>query len=167
MPDDTTLRQLIRDKYPFPISHAYTYLESRVDPDDRYQALLACFEVTLKTVASIALASLMRDIQDDPTMGNANLFQDLLSMLSRPLSLGHWHDVLRLSLRPYGTLRSRLAVPQLFGFYYRLTEQGNVRTQQQNVQIIQRFIVMETTLATLNQTQSFLTQFTDSLANGN
>jgi len=34
-------------------------------------------------------------------------------------------------------------------------------------QIIQRFIVMETTLATLNQTQSFLTQFTDSLASGN
>ncbi len=34
-------------------------------------------------------------------------------------------------------------------------------------QIIQRFIVMETTLATLSQTRSFLTQFTDSLANNN
>ena len=32
-------------------------------------------------------------------------------------------------------------------------------------QIILRFIIMETTLATLNQTSSFLTQFTDSLAN--
>ncbi len=32
-------------------------------------------------------------------------------------------------------------------------------------QIIQRFIVMETTLATLNQTQNFLTQFTNSLGN--
>ena len=34
-------------------------------------------------------------------------------------------------------------------------------------QIIQRFIVMETALASLAQTQSFLTQFTDSLANNN
>ena len=34
-------------------------------------------------------------------------------------------------------------------------------------QIIQRFIVMETTLATLSLTRSFLTQFTDSLANSN
>jgi flagellar hook-associated protein 2 len=32
-------------------------------------------------------------------------------------------------------------------------------------QIILRFIIMETTLATLRQTSSFLTQFTDSLAN--
>jgi len=34
-------------------------------------------------------------------------------------------------------------------------------------QLIQRFIVMETALATMRQTQSFLTQFTDSLANSN
>jgi hypothetical protein len=34
--------QAIGDKYPFPISHAYAYLESRADPNDRYQALLAC-----------------------------------------------------------------------------------------------------------------------------
>lgn len=34
-------------------------------------------------------------------------------------------------------------------------------------QLIQRFIAMETALATLRQTQSFLTQFTDSLANSN
>ena len=34
-------------------------------------------------------------------------------------------------------------------------------------QLIQRFIVMETALATMRQTQSFLTQFTDSLANRN
>ena len=32
-------------------------------------------------------------------------------------------------------------------------------------QLIQRFIIMETALATLAQTQSFLTQFTDSLNN--
>ena len=100
MADDTTLRQLIHDKYPFPISHAYTYLESRVDPSDRYQAVLACFEVTLKTIASIALANFFRDVQDDPTLGNASLFQDLLDTLSRPLSLGHWHTLLRLTLRP-------------------------------------------------------------------
>ena len=34
---------LIRERYPFPISHAYAYLESRVDRQDRYAALLACF----------------------------------------------------------------------------------------------------------------------------
>ena len=34
-------------------------------------------------------------------------------------------------------------------------------------QLIQRFIIMETALATMAQTQSFLTQFTDSLANSN
>jgi hypothetical protein len=65
MPDESVLGQLIRERYPFPISHAYTYLESRVDPSDRYQALLACFEVTLKTIASIALANFVRDIQED------------------------------------------------------------------------------------------------------
>ena len=53
---------MIRERYPFPISHAYAYLKSRADPEDRYQALLSCFEVTLKTIASIALANFMRDI---------------------------------------------------------------------------------------------------------
>ena len=33
--------------------------------------------------------------------------------------------------------------------------------------LIDRFIVMETALATLEQTKSFLQQFTDSLANNN
>jgi len=139
MPNDSAL-ELIHEKYPFPISHAYTYLESRVDPNDRYQALLACFEVTLKTIASIALANFMRDIQDDSTLGNANLFQKLLDTLNRPLSLGHWHALLHLTLRPYATRRERLVVPQLFDFYYRVTEHGNVKTQRQHVQVIQRFI---------------------------
>ena len=31
---DDRLRALIHQEYPFPISHAYTYLESRVDPND-------------------------------------------------------------------------------------------------------------------------------------
>ena len=140
MPNDSALKQLIRQKYPFPISHAYTYLESRVDPNDRYQALLACFEATLKTISSIALANFVRDIQEDPTLGNTNLFQDLLNTLSRPLSLGHWHAFLHLTLRPYTTRRERLVVPQLFDFYYRVTEHGNVKTQRQNVGVIQRFI---------------------------
>jgi hypothetical protein len=140
MPDDNALKHLIHDKYPFPISHAHTYLESRIDPNDRYQALLACFEVTLKTAASIALANFTRDIQDDPTLGNVHLFQDLLDILSRPLSLGHWQELLRLTLRPYATRRERLVVLQLFDFYYRVTERGNIKTQTQNVSIIQRFI---------------------------
>jgi hypothetical protein len=140
MPGDRGFKQLIAEKYPFPISHAYTYLENRADPNDRYQALLACFEVTLKTIASISLANFMRDVQDNPTLGNANLFQDLLDTLSRPLSLGHWQDLLQLTLRPYATRRDRLVVPQLFNFYYRVTEQGNIRTQSQQVGIIQRFI---------------------------
>jgi hypothetical protein len=140
MPGDSGLKQLIRERYPFPISHAYTYLESRVDANDRYQALLACFEVTLKTIACIALANFMRDIQDDPTLGSADLFQDLLDILSRPLSLGHWHAVLHLTLRPYAAHRQRLVVPQLFDFYYRMTEHGNVRIHKQNVEAIQRCI---------------------------
>lgn len=140
MPSDSALKQLIREKYPFPISHAYTYLESRVDPNDRYQALLTCFEVTLKTIASIALANFIRDIQDDPSLGNANLFRDLLDILGRPLSLGHWHTLLHLTLRPYATRHERLVVPQLFDFYYRVTEHGNVKTQKQPAGIIQRFI---------------------------
>jgi len=74
------LKHIVRQKYPFPISHAYAYLESRADPDDRYQALLSCLEVTLKSIASIALANFMRDIQDDPELGNAHLFQDLLDI---------------------------------------------------------------------------------------
>jgi hypothetical protein len=140
MPEDSALQQLISDKYPFPISHAYTYLETRADPNDRYQALLACFEVTLKTITSIALANFTRDIQDDLTLGNVHLFQDLVETLSRPLSLGHWHDLLRLTLRPYHTHRERLIAPPLFDFYYRITEHGNVKVRSRNVRIIQRFI---------------------------
>jgi hypothetical protein len=83
MVESQDLKRLVRQKYPFPISHAYTYLESRADPDDRYQALLSCFEVTLKSIAAIALANFMRDIQNDPKLGNAHLFQDLVDMLSR------------------------------------------------------------------------------------
>jgi len=79
MPNDNTLKQLIHDNYPFPISHAYTYLETRVDPGDRYQALLACFEVTLKTVTAIALANFTRDVQDDPTLGDADLGYGVLN----------------------------------------------------------------------------------------
>ncbi len=140
MPSDSTLKQLIREKYPFPISHAYTYLESRADPNDRYKALLACFEVTLKTIAAISLANFMRDVQDDPALGNTNLFQELHVTLKRPLSLGHWHTLLRRSLYPYTTHRERLVVPQLVDFYYRVTEHGSVKTQSQHVKIIQRFI---------------------------
>ena len=140
MTNDKVLEQLIREKYPFPISHAYAYLESRADPNDRYQALLACFEVTLKTIAAIPLANFMRDIQDDPTLGNANLFQDLLDTLGRPLSLGHWQGLLHRTLRPFATRRERLVVPELFDFYYRVTEHGNVKTQSQNLRVIQRFI---------------------------
>ena len=139
MPKDRALSQLIRDRYPFPISHAFTYLESRVDPGDRYQALLTCFEVTLKTIASIALANFVIDVQDDPEMGDAYLFQDLVDTLNRPLSLGHWHELLRRTLRPYHTHQERLIAPPLFDFYYRLTEHGNVRTRSPNIQIIQRF----------------------------
>ncbi|MBS1251095.1 MAG: hypothetical protein MAG451_00125 [Anaerolineales bacterium] len=140
MQSDDAMKQLTREEFPFPISHAYTYLESRVDPDDRYAALMACFEVTLKTIASIALANFMRDIQEDPKLGNAHLFQDLLDVLSRPLSLGHWHSLLRLTLRPNAAHREQLVVPELFDFYYRVTEHGNVKSQKQNVQTIQRFI---------------------------
>ena len=135
-----SLRRRIRQGYPFPISHAYTYLESRVDPGDCHAALLNCFEVTLKTIASIALANFMRDVQHDPTLGNVRLFQDLVGTLSRPLSLGHWHDVLRLSLRPYHGRLESLFIPELFTFCYRVTEHGNVRTQSQNARVIQRFI---------------------------
>jgi hypothetical protein len=140
MVESQALKRLVRQKYPFPISHAYTYLESRADPDDRYRALLSCFEVTLKSIAAIALANFMRDIQDDPKLGNAHLFQDLVDMLSRPLSLGHWQELLRLTLRPYARRRERLVVPELFDFYYRVTEHGNVKTQSRNVHILQRFI---------------------------
>jgi len=140
MTDKIPLAQLIHDQYPFPISHAYTYLETRVDPEDRYQALLACFEVTLKTVASIALANFTRDVQDDPALGNADLFRDLVDTLNRPLSLGHWHMLLHRTLRTYAAHHERLIVPQLFDFYYRVTEQGNLRSQKPNVTIIQRFI---------------------------
>ncbi len=140
MVNDKALEPLIREKYPFPISHAYSYLKNRIDHGDRYQALLACFEVTLKTIAAISLTNFMRDIQDDATLGNANLFQDLLDTLNRPLSLGHWQGLLHLTLRPYATRRERLLMPELFDFYYRVTEHGNVKTQSQNVRLIQRFI---------------------------
>ena len=140
MPESDSLQETIRSQFPFPISHAYTYLESRADPEDRYQALLACFEVTLKTAAAITLANFTRDIQNDPNLGNKHLFQDVLDVLSRPLSLGHWHGLLHRTLRPYDTRRAQLVVPELFDFYYRITEHGNVKTQSQNVRLIQRFI---------------------------
>ncbi len=140
MPNSDTLEQLIRDKYPFPISHAYTYLQSRVDPNDRYAALLACFEVTLKTVATIPLANFMRDIQEDPDWSNIHVFQDLIDIMSRPISLGHWQMLLQFTLRPYAKHRERLVMPELFDFYYRINPGGNVKTQSPNLSIIQRFI---------------------------
>jgi hypothetical protein len=137
---DIALSDLIRDRYPFPISHAYAYLESRVDPQDRYAALLACFEVTLKTITSIALANFMRDAQEDPDFGNVHLFRELLETLSRPLSLGHWQGLLWRTLRPYASHQERLVVPELFDFYYRITESANVKSQKPHVPIIQRMI---------------------------
>jgi hypothetical protein len=137
---ERALAQVIREQYPFPISHAYSYMESRIDPADRYQALLTCFEVILKTITSIGLATLMRDIQEDPNLGNAGLFQELLEILGRPLSSGHWHQLLHLALRPYALSPERLAMPEMFHFYYRVTEHGNVKTQREPARIIQRFI---------------------------
>jgi len=140
MADSESLSQRIRRQYPFPISHAYVWVENRVDPQDCHAALLNCFEVTLKTVGSIALANFMRDIQRDPRFGNTHAFQDLLNALSRPMSLGHWHTLLRRTLRAYQTRREQLLVPELFDFYYRLTEHGKVKTRGENVRTIQRFI---------------------------
>ncbi|MBN1583137.1 MAG: hypothetical protein JXA89_20680 [Anaerolineae bacterium] len=140
MAHDDQLAQLIRTKYPFPISHTYTYMENRVDPNDRYQAVMACYEVMLKTIASVALANFMHDVQEDTGLGNNRLFQDLLETLSRPLSLGHWHNILRLTVWPYHDRRDRLLVPELFEFYYRVTESGNVRSEGNTVRLIQHFI---------------------------
>ena len=140
MTSDNALSQLIRERYPFPVSHAYTYLESRADPNDRHQALLACFEVTLKSIAALALANFMRDIQNDTKIGTVHLFQELVDTLSRPLSLGHWQELLRLTLRPYANRREALVVPELFDFYYRVTDHGNVKAQSENVRAIQRLI---------------------------
>jgi len=140
MSNDGQLQQLIRDRYPFPISHAYVHLAGRLDPGERYQASIACFEVTLKYIASIALANFMRDVQQDPSTGNVYLFQDLLDRLSRPIPLGHWLDVLHLTLRPYATRRDELMMPELFSLYYRVTAGGNIKTQGSTVQLLQRFI---------------------------
>jgi hypothetical protein len=73
-------------------------------------------------------------------LGNVHLFQDLLYTLNRPLSLGHWQTLLRHTLRPYANHRERLMVPELFDFYYRVTDSGNVKAQGQTVRIIQGFI---------------------------
>ena len=51
MSDEKQLAELVNTRYPFPISHAYGYMENRIDPGDRYLATLACFEVTLKKVS--------------------------------------------------------------------------------------------------------------------
>jgi hypothetical protein len=140
MPEDSLDPQLIRERFPFPISHAFTMLEGRIEADACYDALLTCFEVTLKTLASISLANFMRDVQEDPAFGNARLFQDLLGTLSRPLSLGNWQQMLQLTLRPYATNRERLMVPRLFDFHFRVTEQGAVRAQSAHLQPLQHFI---------------------------
>ncbi|MCJ7737661.1 MAG: hypothetical protein MUQ10_10170, partial [Anaerolineae bacterium] len=140
MTADASLTRSVCDEYPFPISHAYGYLESRAGPRDRYQALLSCFEVTLKTISAIALANFVSDIQTTPDFGDSHLYRELLEILPRPLSLGHWHEILWRTLRPYAARRDRLVVPELFDFYYRVTEVGNVRSQKQHVQIIQRFV---------------------------
>lgn len=138
--ENQALDQLIREKYPFPISHTYGYLESRIEPEDRYQALLACFEVTLKTITAIAVANFMHDVQENPDIGNVNMFRDLLEILGRPLSLGHWNKLLQLTLRPYAAYREYLIMPELFDFYFRVTDSGKVKSQSQRVQLIQRFI---------------------------
>ena len=171
MPLSESLKQRIRLEYPFPISHAYTYLESRANVQDCYAALLNCFEVTLKTVTSIALANFMRDIQEHPKLGNVHIFQDLVNTMNRPMSLGHWHNLLRRTLRPYHSLPQSLVVPELFDFYYRVTEQGNIRTRSDNVRVIQRFIQERNEEAhhrSRGQSSSFqrqlaVSEFTDSL----
>lgn len=86
MPDDTILKQIVRDKYPFPISHAYTYLESRIDPNDRYQAVLACFEVTLKAIASIALWSAINIYQQFILARTGQTLDDLRKQLRQGLT---------------------------------------------------------------------------------
>jgi hypothetical protein len=140
MSQNPALSRLIHEKYPFPISHAYTYLESRVDPQDRYAALLTCFEVTLKTITVIALANFFQDAQEAPDFGDHRLYGDLLETLRRPLSLGHWQGLLWRTLTPYKSQRERLVVPELFDFYYRVTEAGKLKSQQPHVKIIQHMI---------------------------
>lgn len=140
MPEKQAFSRLIREKFPFPISHAYGYLESRAAPEDRYQALLACFEVTLKTITSVAVANFMRDIQNDLAMGDVHIFRELLEILSRPISLGHWQKLLQITLRPYANRRELHAMPELFDFYFRVTDNGKVKTQGPRVQWIQHFI---------------------------
>ncbi|MHA2248680.1 MAG: hypothetical protein ACXADY_27290, partial [Candidatus Hodarchaeales archaeon] len=43
-------------------------------------------------------------------------------------------------LRPYAACIDKLLIPELFNFYYRVTEHGNIRAQGEIVQLIQRFI---------------------------
>lgn len=140
MSENPRFEQLVRTQFPFPISQAYTYTTGRRDPEERYQAALACFEVALKYTASIALANFLQDAQEDPGIGNAHLFQELLDRLSRPVSLGHWQDILHLTLRTYATRQDKLVIPELFDFYYRVTDAGNIRVQSDTVQLLQRLV---------------------------
>ncbi len=140
MPEKQELSALIREKYPFPISHAYGYLESRAASEDRYQALLACFEVTLKTITAIALANFMRDIQNNPEMSSVHVLRELLDILRQPLSLGHWQQLLQSTLYPYANRPEQHTVPELVTFYFRVTDGGKIKAQGQSVQMIQYFI---------------------------
>ncbi|MDF1512549.1 MAG: hypothetical protein P1S60_01945 [Anaerolineae bacterium] len=140
MMDLSSLSNDIREQYPFPISHAYSYFESRIGIKDRYMALLTCFEVILKSIACISLSNYIHDIQDTTELDDVYLFRDLKETLSRPLSLGHWHSLLWSTLRPYATYKTRLTAPELFGFYFRTTETGKLKARQPYVNIIRHLI---------------------------
>jgi tetratricopeptide (TPR) repeat protein len=108
------------DDFPFPLAVTYTRLQQELigqEPIATAWALRDAFECLLKFTASLAVADFL---QADPPRNEAGQFAELL-LTPQGLSLGHWHRMLEVALRPQADKLSEGSrrLPELQGVFFK------------------------------------------------
>lgn len=99
---------------PFPIAFSYALIRAARDATARYERLLRCYEAAVRYCATVQLSDYLAAGCPD-----ADLNQNLLSRLTRPLSLGQWVELTRqvTALQLRGVFAAFM--PELAAFYFR------------------------------------------------
>jgi hypothetical protein len=116
---DTEMIRLIRERYLFPIAHAYKKTLGLIHDDaQKLKCLIQTAETVIQFLAPVMLAQLHHDLQHLQAPALGRLAESLRDALRRP-SFGKWQEILRDVLKSYREHRHLLVIPELFDFYFR------------------------------------------------
>src|SRR5262245_5058367 len=101
-------------KFPFPIAYACHLIDTARNPDQRYKALLRCYEVLVRYCATVQLSDYLAAGCPDGALNRL-----LLERLGRNFALGHWIELTRAVTALQKGRRLPASMPEVAEFYFR------------------------------------------------